>query len=118
MPFHIIEFKKGTMFIRKANYNDLKELVYMLVQLIPIGYVTTYSDIAKVLKIPPRLVGKILKENTEPIIIPCHRVINIKSIGGYTIMGKRVDYLKKRLLSLESKGDLKRFNLAGYLGIK
>ncbi|MEM1541437.1 MAG: MGMT family protein [Ignisphaera sp.] len=118
MSFHVIELKKGSIHIRKADYSDLKELVYILVQLIPIGYGITYGDIAKALKISPRLVGKILMENTKPIIIPCHRVIGIRSIGGYTVMGKRADGLKKKLLSLESKGDLKRFNLTGYLGIK
>lgn len=115
MTLYVVEIRKRKQCIRKARYNDLKELVYMLVQLIPIGSVTTYKNIADVLAISPRLVGKILKENRKPIIIPCHRVVGVKDTGGYTFKGKRIDEIKKKLLYLEAKGNPRTIDIVSYL---
>jgi methylated-DNA-[protein]-cysteine S-methyltransferase len=77
----------------------LKEIVYTLVQLIPIGKVTTYSSVAKLIGRSPRLVARLLKENDKPIVIPCHRVVYKDGrIGGYSYGGQKV---KRRLLELE-----------------
>jgi methylated-DNA-[protein]-cysteine S-methyltransferase len=43
---------------------------------IPPGKVSTYKAMAKKLKIKnPRLVGWMLKKNTQAPLIPCHRII-------------------------------------------
>lgn len=56
---------------------DIKKRIYRLVSLIPKGKVTSYGRIAKKLGIKsPRLVGRILHENTDPKNIPCHRVVH------------------------------------------
>lgn len=47
----------------------------MIVSKIPKGKVMTYGQIAKKLKISPRLVGRVLHENKDPENIPCYRVI-------------------------------------------
>lgn len=93
----VLEPNKG--FLRKADKKELYEAIYILTMLIPVGKVTTYKSIAKVLGVHPRLVGIALKKNKKPIIIPCHRVISSDgSIRGYSVGGKNV---KKKLLEIE-----------------
>ncbi|MEM2637250.1 MAG: MGMT family protein, partial [Candidatus Korarchaeota archaeon] len=58
---------------------------------IPRGKVTTYGAVAKILKTSPRIIGKMLRKNKYPLIIPCHRVIRSDGhLGGYTPGGTRV----------------------------
>ncbi len=68
------------------------------VRRIPFGEVRTYGDIAKKLRTSPRAVGMALKSNKIPVIIPCHRVIGKKSLGGYSYGIE----IKKKLLELEN----------------
>ena len=56
---------------------DFDELVLSLTKQIPRGKVTTYGELARFLgdiKLA-RAVGQALKRNSEPIKIPCHRVV-------------------------------------------
>lgn len=79
-----------------------KELLYILLQTIPPGYVTTYSSLAKILKTSPRAVARMLKYNSNPVVVPCHRVVSASGdLGGYTLGGKPSRELKRRLLELE-----------------
>ena len=74
--------------------------VYKLLIRIPNGKVTTYGDTAKQLgnKKLARSVGKILHNNPNPIIVPCHKVVlSNKKIGGYAYGLK----MKKNLLKNE-----------------
>lgn len=52
--------------------------VYEKVKQIPKGKVTTYGEIARAIGNPhmSRRVGYALHANPEPIVIPCHRVVN------------------------------------------
>ena len=52
--------------------------VYEVVRKIPKGKVTTYGHIARMLGSPraSRAVGYALHFNPEPVITPCHRVVN------------------------------------------
>lgn len=52
--------------------------VYKVVKHIPCGKVATYGQIARILGSPKasRAVGYALHFNPQPIIIPCHRVVN------------------------------------------
>lgn len=106
MSIPVIEIRNSnTTIIRRATKDDIAEIVYALIQLVPIGCVTTYSEIAKVLGITPRYVAKILKENRNPIAIPCHRVVKSNGeLGGYTVNGSRADHLKRKILMIESLG--------------
>lgn len=105
MVFPVIEVRNGVVSVRKAVRSDIVEIVYALIQLIPIGCIATYGDIARILGVSPRYIARILKENKNIIAIPCHRVVRSGGrIGGYTINGKRVDHFKERLLMLESLG--------------
>ncbi|WP_292319673.1 MGMT family protein [Caldisphaera sp.] len=76
-----------------------KEVIYDIVQLIPMGYVTTYKALGKFLGLHQRKVAQLLKNNKNPIIVPCHRVVMSNGkIGGYTPYGSNV---KKALLISE-----------------
>lgn len=88
------------MRVKRRDYKLLKELVYTLVSMIPVGRVVSYKDLSIITGISPRIVGRILKENENPIIIPCHRVVRADGdVGGYSGSGGRG--FKKKLLELE-----------------
>jgi methylated-DNA-[protein]-cysteine S-methyltransferase len=58
-----------------------------MTSLIPMGRVTTYGAIAKAIGSPraARAVGNALGANTNPIAVPCHRVVRADgSLGGYS----------------------------------
>jgi methylated-DNA-[protein]-cysteine S-methyltransferase len=82
-----------------------REAVKSLLMAIPLGKVTSYSRIAKILGAHPRSVARVLKSNEEPIIVPCHRVVHESGeLGNYTFKGKSRPDLKKKLLILEGVG--------------
>jgi methylated-DNA-[protein]-cysteine S-methyltransferase len=93
---------------------DKLELVKILLQLIPPGKVTSYSELSKITGWSPRSVGKILSKNDEPILVPCHRVVMKNgNLGGYSAFSGKE--FKRRLLELEgvefcSNGKIKRSN--------
>ena len=62
---------------------DFQRSVLKQLQKIPYGETRTYGDIAKTLKTSPRAVGNACRNNPLPIVIPCHRVVAAKGIGGY-----------------------------------
>lgn len=76
--------------------------VYELVRQIPEGKVTTYGRIARRLGSPraSRAVGYALHVNPEPVITPCHRVVNRKGrlAPGFAFGGPEV---QKQLLQKE-----------------
>jgi len=83
-----------------VNLADLSCFVRMVleeVRKIPYGEVVTYKELADKLKTSPRAVGQALKKNPIPIIIPCHRVITKKDLGGFSA---GID-IKRKLLRLE-----------------
>jgi methylated-DNA-[protein]-cysteine S-methyltransferase len=89
--------------------------VLEIVKKVPKGKVTTYKSIAlKLNTIAYRAVGSALKNNKNPIVVPCHRVVNCDGkIGGYG--GIKSNPKKIRLLSREeikvknNRIDLKRY---------
>ncbi len=84
--------------LRKPTIDDLAEAVYALIQLLDIGEVTSYGDLAGVLGVSPRLIGRILGLNKEVIAIPCHRVVSSRGgLGGYSL---GIEF-KRKLLQLE-----------------
>ena len=68
---------------RRPGFRDLAEAVWALVSLVPPGLVTTYGSLARLLRTSPRLVGRALAANPDPIVVPCHRVVRSDgSLGG------------------------------------
>jgi methylated-DNA-[protein]-cysteine S-methyltransferase len=85
----------------ESKSEHIKNEVYNILLKIPAGKVSTYGDIAKALGQPKaaRLVGQILHDNPNPVIVPCHRVIHSDGrLGGYAYGSER-----KRVL-LENEG--------------
>ncbi len=64
---------------------------------VPFGNVITYGQLARITGTHPRAVGLAMKLNPFPLILPCHRVVSSKGIGGYS-MGIEI---KKELLRHE-----------------
>ncbi|XRP97018.1 methylated-DNA--[protein]-cysteine S-methyltransferase [Methanocaldococcus sp. 16A] len=68
----------------KLEVSEFTKKVLDVVKDIEFGEVLTYGDIAKKLNTSPRAVGRALKANPLPLIIPCHRVVAKNSLGGYS----------------------------------
>ena len=86
----------------KLDVTPFQEKVLNQLVLIPYGETRTYGEIAKKLKTSPRAVGNACRRNPVPIVIPCHRVVASKSLGGYSgaTEGETQD-IKRHLLKLE-----------------
>lgn len=78
----------------------MKEKIYEFLKTIPQGKVATYGQIAMYLgnKKLSRVVGNMLHNNSDPVNIPCHRVVNSKgkvaenyAFGGGTAQRKRLE---------------------------
>ena len=85
--------------MKPMNFN---QSVYAMTALIPMGKVTTYGAIAKAIGSPraARAVGNALGANTNPIVVPCHRVVRGDgSLGGYS--GGEGPTTKAKLLARE-----------------
>jgi methylated-DNA-[protein]-cysteine S-methyltransferase len=90
VPWELFDLSGLTEFQRK---------VLKFVATIPPGETLTYGQVAERLGRPgaARAVGQALRKNPFPLVIPCHRVVGSKSLGGYSSgIG-----LKKRLLDVE-----------------
>jgi methylated-DNA-[protein]-cysteine S-methyltransferase len=70
---------------------------------IPIGYVTSYGDVAKASGAGARDVGKVMASNPLYPIVPCHRVVGADlALVGY-FGSKRPDALQAKLALLEKE---------------
>ena len=67
--------KQGTVHQNKVWAELLK---------IPLGATLTYSDIAKKIGSSPRAVGNACRDNPYTLLIPCHRVVSVNGLGGYS----------------------------------
>ena len=99
----------------KATFPDKLDLsqathfqrqVWEITRLIPYSETRSYTWIAEQIKRPEavRAVGQALAKNPLPIVVPCHRVLNIDGkLGGYN-GGVEI---KRRLLSLEASASIR-----------
>ena len=79
---------------------NLEHKVYKKLLDVPKGQITTYGDLAKAvgLKNGQRIIGKIMKQNPYPVLVPCHRVVmSTGKIGGYAYG----EHVKTKMLSDE-----------------
>jgi methylated-DNA-[protein]-cysteine S-methyltransferase len=88
--------------IADLDYSGLTEFqrrVLEAAQTIPRGETRTYGEVAAQMGKPggARAVGMALSVNPFPIIVPCHRVLSRKGLGGFA-WGRE---LKERLLQIE-----------------
>lgn len=73
--------------------------IYRAVQEIPYGKTSTYGEIARRVGTSPRAVGQAMARNPTPLVIPCHRVVAAKGIGGFSPAIE----IKELLLAMEKK---------------
>ncbi len=88
------------------SLSEFARSVYVAALAIPHGETRTYSWVAKRMGRPlaARAVGQALKKNPFPILIPCHRVVSDKSLGGFMGTDNPSDlelHFKQWLLDLE-----------------
>jgi len=81
---------------------EFQRRVWAAMTAIPYGETMTYGEIAVALKSAARAVGVACGANPLPIIVPCHRVVAEKGLGGFSGLGGIAT--KRRLLALESDG--------------
>ena len=91
--FNLPLIYKGTPFQRR---------VWKAISSISCGQVLTYSDIAAQIGSGPRAVANACGANHLPLIIPCHRVVAKKGLGGY--MQGNKDGLKIKTWLLQHEG--------------
>lgn len=75
----------------------IEECVYKKLLQVPNGYVITYQELANAVGLHnrQRMIGKIMKNNPFPVIVPCHRVVKSDgNVGGYAFGVK----IKKNML--------------------
>ena len=78
-------------------------LVMLAMLAIPRGFVASYSDLAELLNMTPRLIGLFASRNPMPVLVPCHRVVNRDgTIGGYSAWHNDGRGIKALLLSMEN----------------
>lgn len=102
-PFSNNELFKRIPF-QTGRLTPFQQQCYEVVLGIPFGETRTYSDVAQALGNPnaTRAVGTALRNNTLPLVIPCHRVVALHGLGGF--MGSKKDMtldIKRTLLKLE-----------------
>ncbi|WP_417687172.1 methylated-DNA--[protein]-cysteine S-methyltransferase [Roseibium sp.] len=64
--------------------SDFHQSVFREMSAIPYGETVTYGEIAAKLDTFGQPVGQACGANPIPIIIPCHRVLSAKGLGGYS----------------------------------
>lgn len=64
--------------------SDFQQRVWARLAAIPFGQTLTYGEIARALSCAAQPVGVACGANPIPLIIPCHRVLGARSLGGFS----------------------------------
>ncbi|AAC07432.1 O-6-methylguanine-DNA-alkyltransferase [Aquifex aeolicus VF5] len=90
IPEFLLYFLKEGDPLINLEYLDLKRInpkcikVYLkLKEVASFGKIITYGELARLTDLHPRFVGYCMKINPFPVIIPCHRVISKRDLGGF-----------------------------------
>ena len=70
-----------------AHGAGLHEKVRRAMVAIPFGETRSYGDIARAIGAPAQAVGQGCGANPLPILIPCHRVLGARTLGGFSAPG-------------------------------
>jgi methylated-DNA-[protein]-cysteine S-methyltransferase len=62
---------------------DFQRRVWSALRQIPSGSTLTYSQLAEQLGTGARAVGNACRANPLPLIVPCHRVVSARGLGGF-----------------------------------
>ena len=61
-----------------------QQKVWQALKEIPAGQVLTYGALAKKIGSSARAIGNACRNNPIPIVVPCHRIVAAKDIGGFS----------------------------------
>lgn len=87
------------LYIKLTMHSTFRDRVYELAKQIPVGKVATYGQLAKLAGSPgaARAVGMCMRENKNPSVIPCHRVVASNGkLTGYAF-GEGIPTKKQKL---------------------
>ncbi len=95
-------------YLDDSAWTPFQRKVYRAIAKIPHGETRTYAWVASRIGQAgaSRAVGQALSRNPIPVLIPCHRVVSNKSLGGFMGASASEDPevdLKRKLLSLEEE---------------
>jgi methylated-DNA-[protein]-cysteine S-methyltransferase len=68
----------------RLTCSDFQRTVCAAMSAIPFGETRTYGDLAKQLGVPAQAIGQACGGNPLPILVPCHRVLGAKGLGGFS----------------------------------
>ena len=82
--------------------------VWKALREIPPGRTITYGELARKLGSSARAVGGACRANPCPIVVPCHRVVAVNGLGGFSgdASGRKLE-IKRWLLCHEGNADLR-----------
>lgn len=87
-----------------TSYPTIFGKIYQEVRKVPYGETVTYGTIAEKVATSPRVVGQAMRRNPTPLVIPCHRIVGKKGIGGFSPSLS----IKEELLLMEKKTKQKK----------
>lgn len=95
-PTEFSEFK-----IETECMTPFQRKVVLACRQIPFGKTVSYGELAVKAGSPnaARAVGTVMRKNNFPLVVPCHRVVAAKGLGGFS--APNGTETKKRLLSIE-----------------
>lgn len=72
--------------LAEERYTNFQREVVEACRAIGYGEVLSYGELAERVNAPraARAVGNVMRSNPTPLIVPCHRVIAAKGLGGYS----------------------------------
>ncbi len=105
VPFELTS-QQWEEWIDTAEWTPFQRAVLHAAAKIPIGETRTYAWVAAQIGRPfaMRAVGQALRRNPLMIVVPCHRVVSVRSLGGFMGEAEPEAFamkLKQRLLDLE-----------------
>ncbi|QBZ84268.1 Methylated-DNA--protein-cysteine methyltransferase [Hydrogenovibrio crunogenus] len=83
---------------------SFNEQCYALLEQVPAGKVTTYKALAEALGTRAyQAVGRAMNQNPNPVVVPCHRVVNHNGeLGGYAFgMARKIELLTQEGIEIE-----------------
>lgn len=83
-----------------------QRLLCLLASSVGPGQSTTYKTLAQQLHSAPRAVGQVLRRNPFPVLIPCHRCIGLRDLGGFQGQRAAIGSRKHRMLLAEKQACL------------
>lgn len=85
----------------KLTGSAFQQKVWLAILAIPLGQTRSYSELAAQLNSGPRAVANACGANRLPLLIPCHRVVAKKGLGGFMRGDKNGLSIKRWLLAHE-----------------